>query len=77
MPKFDYDDIVTAIDTAPASTRPGSKAWVVGVLETPRGELLSSFPAGVVYVIEFEDGSSTEISESHLELYTDSSSTGT
>lgn len=74
MPKFDYDDIVTAIKTAPASTRPGSKAWVVGVLETPRGELLSAFPEGVVYVIEFEDGNSTEINESHLEFYADSNS---
>jgi hypothetical protein len=74
MPKFDYDDIVTAIETAPASTRPGSKAWVVGVLENPRGELLNDFPEGVVYVVEFEDGNSTEINESHLELYTDSNS---
>lgn len=75
MPKFDYDDIVTAINTAPTNTRPGSKAWVVGVLETRRGEFLSSFPEGVVYVIEFEDGSSTEVIESHLELYFDSSDT--
>lgn len=73
MPKFDYDDIVTAISTAPKCTRSGSKAWVVGVLEVPQGKLLSVFPKGVVYTIEFEDGTSIEIEEGHLELFVDSS----
>ena len=72
MHKFDYDNIVTAIETAPASARPGSKAWIVGVLEAPRGELLSAFPEGVVYVIEFEDGTSTEVGEDSLKFYADS-----
>ena len=71
MPKFNYDDIVTANRTAPLSSRPGSKAWVVGVFETRRGEFLRSFPEGVVYVVEFEDGASTEVTESQLELYID------
>lgn len=69
MPKFNYDDIVTATSTAPLSARPGDKAWVVGVFETRRGEFLKSFPEGVLYVIEFEDGTSIEVAENQLELY--------
>ncbi|MBS7725936.1 hypothetical protein I0E51_18315 [Pseudomonas lalucatii] len=69
MPKFNYDDIVTASSAAPSNARPGKKAWVVGVFETRRGEFLKSFPEGVVYVIEFEDGTSAEVAEIHLELY--------
>lgn len=69
MPKFDYDDIVSAISTAPISARPGNKAWIVGVFENRRGEFLKSFPEGVVYLIEFEDGTSIEVAESQLEPY--------
>lgn len=69
MPRFNYDDIVTATSAAPSNARPGSKAWIVGIFETRRGEFLKSFPEGVVYVIEFEDGASVEVAESHLEFY--------
>lgn len=74
MPKFNYDDIVTATSAAPLNARPGNKAWVVGVFETRRGDFLKSFPEGVVYVIEFEDGASVEVAENHLELYIDHTS---
>jgi hypothetical protein len=74
MPIFNYDDIVKAVNTAPINARPGSKAWIVGVFETRRGEFLKSFPEGVVYTIEFEDGSSTEVAESDLEPYSNSQS---
>ena len=39
------------------------------MLEAPREELLKIFPAGAVYVIEFEDGASIEVGEGDLELY--------
>lgn len=74
MPKFNYDDIVTATSAAPLNARPGNKAWVVGVFETRRGDFLKSFPEGVVYIIEFEDGASVEVAENHLELYIDPTS---
>ncbi|MBK8970952.1 MAG: hypothetical protein IPM37_06115 [Hahellaceae bacterium] len=67
MPKYNYDDIVKVSPSAPRSARPGSKAWVVGIFETRRGDLLDSFPDGVVYTIEFEDGQSTEVHESNLD----------
>lgn len=71
MPKFNHDDIVTATSAAPLNARPGNKAWIVGVFETRRDEFLKSFPEGVVYVVEFEGGSSAEVAESQLELYID------
>lgn len=69
MPKFNYDDIVSANNLAPLSARPGSKAWIVGIFETRTGDFLQAFPDGVVYTIEFEDGSSTEVMEKHLDPY--------
>ena len=68
MTKFTYDDIVNTVDEAPAEYRPGRKAWVVGVFEDRLGSYFSKFPDGVIYSIEFEDGSSLEIHESLLEL---------
>jgi len=71
MAKFTYDDIVKVISAAPAGIRPGAKAWVVGVFETRPGEYFDKFPEGVVYTIEFEDGSSVEAHESNLVLSDD------
>ena len=67
-PLFDYDDVVRVRSGAPADLRPGKKAWVVGVFATRPGPYFDRFPQGVVYTIEFEDGSSMEIHEADLEL---------
>lgn len=46
MPKFEYDDIVKIISSAPEASRPGLIAWIVGVHEERRGEFLKEFPSG-------------------------------
>ncbi|WP_137939194.1 hypothetical protein [Chitinivorax sp. B] len=66
MSEFDYDDQVIVADDAPQDCRPGCKAWVVGVFENHDGAYFKGFPGGVVYTIEFEDGTSIEIHESKL-----------
>lgn len=67
MAKFTYDDIVKVLVDAPPEQRPGERAWVVGVFEDRPGKYFDAFPPGVVYSIEFEDGSSIEVNESLLE----------
>ncbi|MBU9580589.1 hypothetical protein KTE26_19310 [Ralstonia mannitolilytica] len=67
MAKFDYNDIVRAISSVASEYRPGALAWIVGVYENQTDAWLKRFPPGVVYIIEFEDGSSIEIHESLLE----------
>jgi len=70
-PKFDYDDIVRVHPGAPAAARPGERAWVVGILENgPKRGYFDTFPPGVIYLVEFEDGSSTEVHEDHVRLDT-------
>jgi hypothetical protein len=68
MTKFTYDDIVRITADAPIESRRGQRAWVVAISEEEnrKGSFLAAFPAGVVYTVEFEDGSSTEIHEKHL-----------
>ncbi|MCR1768205.1 hypothetical protein [Burkholderia glumae] len=68
MTKFDYADIVRVLGTASPDFRPGARAWIVGVFEDRPGKYFDRFPPGVVYTIEYEDGSSVEIHESLLEL---------
>jgi len=69
--KFTWNDIVTAKAGAPPETRPGERAWVVGILtEAARyGSLLEQFPTGIVYDIEFEDGSSVSVHEGTLDAF--------
>ncbi len=67
MPKFTYNDIVKASDDARSELRPGEIAWVVGVFDTHPGKYFDKFPKGVVYTIEFEDGTSVEAHESELQ----------
>jgi hypothetical protein len=69
MTKFTYDDVVTTIDGSPLELRPGKRAWIVAVLEKRLGEYFDRFPAGIVYTIEFEDGSAVEVHESQLKLF--------
>jgi hypothetical protein len=58
MAKFTWGDSVRIAEAAPASVRPGSAAEVVGVTE--------HHPSGIVYTVEFEDGSDAEVHEDHL-----------
>ena len=67
MTKFTYDDIVKVLADAPSDQRPGERAWVVGVFEDRPGKYFGAFPPGIVYSIEFEDGSSIQVHESMLE----------
>jgi hypothetical protein len=65
--KYTYDDAVKVRASADPELRPGATAWVVGVFETRPGPFFDRFPEGVVYTVEFEDGSSTEVHEQDLE----------
>jgi hypothetical protein len=69
MGRFTWDDTVKAVPDAPAELRPGICASVVGMSlkQDRRGDYLARFPSGVVYTIEFEDGSSVEAPEHLLE----------
>jgi hypothetical protein len=62
MPKFAYNDIVRVKETTG-----NGRAWVVGIFEQRPGSYFSKFPDGVVYTIEFEDGTSEEVHETNLE----------
>lgn len=68
--KFDYDDIVRVRADAPEQPYRGQRAWVVGIAPEHRRArtFLEQYPTGVVYTIEFEDGSSAELHESSLDL---------
>jgi len=70
MPKYTWNDIVTAKAGAPKEARPGDRAWIVGMSpqEERKGEYLRNFPYGVVYTIEFEDGSDAQVKEDDLIL---------
>jgi hypothetical protein len=48
--------------------RPGSPVAVVGLSEQHQrsGSFLQTFPSGVVYTVEFGDGSDAEVHEDHL-----------
>ena len=63
MAPFTYNDTVRVKQAAPAQWRPGELASVVGIsLEAERsGEFLKTFPHGILYTIEFEDGSSVQL----------------
>lgn len=65
MPKFGYNDIVSV--KAGRHVRSGEPAWVVGVFQERLGQYFEQFPPGVIYTVEFQDGSSTEVHEDSLE----------
>jgi hypothetical protein len=69
MTPFTYNDTVRVKQTAPARCRPGELASVVGIsLAAERsGEFLRAFPHGILYTIEFEDGSSVQLHEDLVE----------
>jgi hypothetical protein len=66
MPKFTYNDVVRVKDDAAVGLR-RDRAWIVGIFEDRPGPYFDKFPEGVVYTIEFEDGTSGEVHESNLE----------
>jgi hypothetical protein len=66
MSKFDYGDVVRVVGDAPAHLGPGQKAWIVGVFGDRPGKYFDQFPEGIVYSIEYEDGSSLEVHEKYL-----------
>lgn len=68
-PKFDYDDIVVVKDSAAKQFRPGERAWVVGVVADRAQFELEQFPAGVIYTVEFEDGSAVDIHEDDIQSF--------
>ncbi len=69
MAKFYYNEIVRTRPDVSTHFRPGERAWIVGVHEESArsGHFLDKYPHGVVYTIEFEDGSSIEIEESMID----------
>lgn len=71
MMKFTFDNIVRIRSEAPQELRPDAKAWIVMVHAGPTrwGAYFETFPPGVVYSVEYEDGSSAEIHESLIELW--------
>jgi hypothetical protein len=68
MAKFIIGDSVRIAEPALLAVRPGSVAEVVGISEEGgrHGSYLDAFPRGVVYMVEFEDGSPAELQEAHL-----------
>lgn len=68
-PVFTWNDTVKVRLSAPPNLRPSNLASVVGIsLQAERkDEYLRQFPHGVVYTIEFEDGSDAQIEEGLLE----------
>jgi hypothetical protein len=73
MSKFTYDDIVRAPPISDGEVASVRKAWVVGIFETDKepGSYWKKFPSGVVYTIEFEDGSSIDVHEDDLAPWED------
>jgi hypothetical protein len=69
MSKFTYNDIVRIRETGGVAA--SRKAWIVGVFEKrpQQGTYFDKFPPGVVYTVEFEDGSSTEFHEDDLQAW--------
>ena len=64
--RFNYNDVVVVQPHAAEPPLIGRKGWIVGVFESSLGKYFEQFPPGVVYSIEFEDGTSTEVHERDL-----------
>ena len=66
--KFKWGDSVLIAKDSPANLRPGSPAEIVGMSEPHQrqGSYLMQFPGGVVYTVEFADGSEAEVHEDHI-----------
>ena len=65
--KFHYDDIVSISSISAAVDRRRQLAWVMGIFTTrPFGPYFEKFQPGIVYSVEFEEGTSIEIHEDEL-----------
>jgi hypothetical protein len=66
--KFTWGDGARIESEAPDCLRPGSAVAIVGVVEQHerRGTHFDSFAEGVIYTVEFEDGTSLDVHEGHL-----------
>lgn len=69
MRMFTHGKSVLVKANAPAEMRPGQGASVCGITtERERsGSHFDQFPAGTVYLVEFEDGEAFDIHEGMLE----------
>jgi hypothetical protein len=65
---FTYSDIVLVKTDAPPEMRPGQKAWIIGITTDHQrsGSHFDQFPAGIIYLVEFEGGEASDIHESLL-----------
>lgn len=68
MTKYSYNDTVRVRHDSGSVDNRGRTAWIVGIFEHRPGPYFDKFPDGVVYSVEFDDGSSTEFHETDLEL---------
>lgn len=66
---FTYDHVVRVEADAPTEIRPGETAWVIGITpdDKKRGSHFDRFPAGTVYLVEFEGGDAIDIHENMIE----------
>jgi hypothetical protein len=69
--KFTYNDIVRISADVRHGYGPRRKAWVVGIHDARAEPRFGIFPAGLVYIVEYEDGTSVTIQEDHLEAWND------
>lgn len=69
--KYTYGETVTGRSDAREELRPGAKAWIVGVTSASErhGSYYKKFSPGVVYTLEFEDGSSIDAHEDEIRLF--------
>jgi len=65
---YTYNDVVRVRADAPPEMHPGERAWVIGVTaeHERRGSHFKQFPAGTVYLVEFEGGDAIDIHENML-----------
>ncbi len=67
--RFTYSDYVTVRSDAPIKFRPGTQGSIIAVFEDRESLPFPDFPAGTVYMIEFEGGDAIDIHESMLEEF--------
>jgi hypothetical protein len=67
MTRFTYSDIVKLKDGSAAKPDQSGRAWVIAILTDRTRFPLPHLPPGVVYSIEFEDGSAVDVHEDDLE----------
>lgn len=69
MSRFGYDEVVKISSRAEENYRPGSKAWIISIIQDRENYPMREFPAGTIYTVEYEDGLALDIHESNLEAF--------